>query len=516
VKRLNKIGHVFHSEGIYEPDKILVTLLEDKESPKRTDFVIVKIGDKEVLFQVLSPLFEYDGFGYEKEAIQKDMWESTFDNEKLRRGILAKQIGFFGKDGNLQPYLDAIPPMSPVFLPSKEKIEEIILPKAEYKLKIGKRYPKEDIEIYLDLERVLRQGMLITGGIGTGKTTTLGSVLYNLLKIEKLNPKILLIDPDGELGSSDLIKLANEKDGYVQVSCDKKSSFVRETSYDPNSFKKEFEKIFGEGANSKIIKTIQGCAISAQKDDFSLTMKNFRDLINMYTMNEEMKEKILSKWDKVENKVLSKETIKGDFNIPDLVKRNTIVHIDGSTSPDFDNFLYATLVALESCFNEAVKNKSFGLISIIDEAHLLAPQFAEDQIGDPGTHKELTKLLKSRIATTGPRNGMSLWLTTQRLAKLDKTLSTQTGQNMIAHSCEDVDFKRLADIVGPQYAESARFLPRGRALVKSTGLKLFNAPVLVHIMKEISVKSAETSLLNRWKKSFETKQQKMKDAKSFM
>jgi len=516
VKHLNKIGYVFNLEGVYGPDKVFVTLLENVESPKRTDFIIVKIGEKEVLFQVIDPLFEYESYGYEKEAIQKGMWEKTFDEEKLRRGIVAKQIGFFDEDGNLQPYLDAIPPMTPVFLPSKEKIEEIILPKAEYKLKIGKRYPKEDIEIYLDLERVLRQGMLITGGIGTGKTTTLGSVLYNLLKMENISPKILLIDPDGELGSDDIINLANEREGYIQVQCGKKSNFRRESSYDPNAFKSKFEKIFGIGPNSSIIKTIFECAKLAQKDDYPLTMKNFKEIILKYCINEEIKNEILSLWDKYENKVLSQEMQRSNFNIPELVKRHTIVHIDGSTSPDFNNFLYASLVALESCFNEAVKNKDFGLIAVIDEAHLLAPQFAEDQIGDPSIHKELTKLLKSRIATTGPRNGMSLWLTTQRLAKLDKTLSTQTGQNLIAHSCEDVDFKRLGDIVGPQYANSARFLPRGRALIKSTGLKLFNAPVLVHIKKEINVKSAETSLLKRWKRNFEIRKQKMKDAKSFM
>ena len=516
MKILNKIGHVFHIEGYYGPDEILVTLLEEKESPKKTDFIMIDVSGKEILFQVVTPMFEYDSFGYEKEAIQKGIWEKAFDEEKLRRVIKARQIGFFDEYGNLQPYLDAIPPMSTAYMPSKEKIEEIILPKAKYKLKIGKRYPKEDIEIYVDLERVLRQGMLITGGVGTGKTTTLGTALYNLLKMKNLSPKILLIDPDGELGSQDVINLANEREGYVQVSCEKKSDFVRGSSYDVNSFKNKFEKIFAMGPTSKIIKTISACANSAQKDDIPLTVNNFTKIIEKYCINNESKEDILELWKKYEDRVLGQERTKGGFNIPDLIRRNTIVHIDGSTSSDFDNFLYASLVALESCFNEAINDKSFGLIAVIDEAHLIAPQFSEDQIGDYNIHKELTKLLKSRIATTGPRNGMSLWLTTQRLAKLDKTLSTQAGQNMIAHSCEDVDFKRLIDIVGPEYAMSAKFLPRGHALVKSAGLKIFNAPLLIHIKKEIDVKSAETSLLNRWNKDFEKRKQKKEDAKTFM
>ena len=513
---MEKIGHVFHMEGIYEPDEIVAVLVEGKESPQRTDFVIVNVDGKEVLFQVVSPLFEYEGFGYEKEAIQKGMWEKTFDDDKLRRAIRARQIGFFDEYGNLQPFLNAIPPMSPVYLPPKEKIESIILPSAEYKLKLGKRYPKEDIEIYVDLERVLRQGLLITGGVGTGKTTTLGSILYNLLRIEGLNPKILLIDPDGELGSEDIINLANEREGYVQISCDKKSDFVRSGTYNVKAFKSKFEKIFNLAANSKIIKTISECASSAQKDDVPLTMGNFRTIVEKYCINNETKEEILSLWDKYENSVLSKEKMSGGINIPDLVKRNTIVHIDGSTTPDFNNFLYASLVALESCFNEVIRDKNFGLVAIIDEAHLLAPQFSEDQIGDSEIHKELTKLLKSRIATTGPRNGMSLWLTTQRLAKLDKTLSTQTGQNLIAHSCEDVDFKRLSDIVGYEYARSAKFLPKGHALVKSAGLKLRGVPILIHVKKEINVKSSETSLIKRWKKSYEERKQKIEDAKSFI
>jgi len=193
----------------------------------------------------------------------------------------------------------------------------------------------------------------------------------------------------------------------------------------------------------------------------------------------------------------------------------TIVHIDGSTTDDFNNFLHASFVALSDSFDAAIRGE-VGLIAVIDEAHMLAPQSNEDFIGDHRLHKDIKNLLKSRIATTGPRNAMSLWLTTQRLAKLDKTLTTQTGQNLLAHGCEDVDFNRLIEIVGNEYANSARALPKGHALVKSTGLKLFGAPILVGIEKTINVKSADTSLLNRWERDYEKRIQTAKDAKQFM
>jgi len=87
---------------------------------------------------------------------------------------------------------------------------------------------------------------------------------------------------------------------------------------------------------------------------------------------------------------------------------------------------------------------------------------------------------------------------------------------LLAHSCEDVDFNRLKEIVGDEYAESARMLPKGHALVKSTGLRIFNAPVLVSIYRKISVRSAGTSLLNRWKDDYARTKKNSDDSKAFM
>lgn len=529
---MKPIGHVFQETGLYSPDEVIVTLLEGTESPKRTDFIFVEIDkpsaspmesketvnkDKakcHVLFQVLSPLYEYEGFGFEKEAISRGQWLQVFDREKLRRAVIAKQLGYFDENKNLQPYLDAIPPMSPAFMPSSDEIKDMILPSAEHRLVVGTRYPKKDMEVYIDLERVLRQGMLITGGVGTGKTTTLGTMMHNLLGMKGIEPHVLLIDPDGELGSDELRRLADSRKGYIQLSCEKRSMFVREALQNPSAFREMMCEAFGIKKITDEGKALYNCAKLAQNSDVPLSPKNFEEIADFHK-NEETKEELLKLWEENKAAVLAQVSTKGAYNVPELVGRKTIVHLDGSTTKDFNNFLYAALVSLENCFNAAVR-REVGLIAVIDEAHLLAPQNREDAVGDRELHREMNALLKSRVATTGPRNGMGLWLTTQRLAKLDKTLSTQTGQNLIAHSCEDVDFNRLKEIVGDEYAESARMLPKGHALVKSSGLRIFNAPVLVSIEKKVGVRSAGTSLLNRWREDYANSKKNSEDAGAFM
>jgi hypothetical protein len=511
---MQQIGHVFQEEGIYGPDQVVITLLDDVESPKRTDFLFVETEKGRVLFQVISPLFEYEGFGFEKEAIAHGRWTQIFDSEKLRRAVIAKQLGCFDSSMGIQPYLDAIAPMSKAFVPSSEEIKDIILPNVEHRLDIGLRYPRKDIRIYVDLERVLRQGLLITGGVGTGKTTTLGTMIFNLLSTKDIEPHLLLLDPDGELGSDEIRKIADSRKGYIQLSCGKRSLFVRESSETPSAFAKLMCEAFGISETAKEGKAIRSCARLAQNSDIQLSPKNFTEILS-FLNNEETKELLTKRWEESKGIALSMVSPKNAYDVPELVGKKTIVHIDGSTTKDFNNFLHAALVSLENCFNAAVR-REIGLIAVIDEAHLLAPQNESDYVGDEGLHKNLASLLKSRIATTGPRNGMGLWLTTQRLAKLDKTLSTQTGQNLIAHGCEDVDFLRLKEIVGDQYAESARMLPKGHALVKSTGLRIFNAPVLVSIEKKISVRSSETSLLNRWKQDFVKSKTQRHDAGAFM
>jgi len=101
------------------------------------------------------------------------------------------------------------------------------------------------------------------------------------------------------------------------------------------------------------------------------------------------------------------------------------------------------------------------------------------------------------IATTGPRNGMPLFIATQRLSEVDKFISTQMGQNIFAFRVEDVDLERLRSIMGSDIAYSARLLPRGYCIYKGHALKI-QRPVICVVDKEADVASVGKDLLTRW------------------
>ena len=101
------------------------------------------------------------------------------------------------------------------------------------------------------------------------------------------------------------------------------------------------------------------------------------------------------------------------------------------------------------------------------------------------------------IATNGGRNGVGLWIVTQRLATVDKTVVTQCANNIICHSLEDLDRQRLAEIVGDEFSRLIGDLPQGEAIVKGTALKC-RFPIWVKVLPEVYPASATTTPMSRF------------------
>ncbi|MEM2875864.1 MAG: hypothetical protein QXL67_02795, partial [Candidatus Bathyarchaeia archaeon] len=91
-----------------------------------------------------------------------------------------------------------------------------------------------------------------------------------------------------------------------------------------------------------------------------------------------------------------------------------------------------------------------------------------------------------------------LWVVTQRLATVDKTIITQCANNIVSHSLEDIDKKRLQEVVGDQFVELLGSLPQGEAIVKGTALKC-RFPILVKVEPELRPTSAATPPMSRFR-----------------
>ena len=102
-----------------------------------------------------------------------------------------------------------------------------------------------------------------------------------------------------------------------------------------------------------------------------------------------------------------------------------------------------------------------------------------------------------QIATNGGRNGIGLWIVTQRLATVEKTVITQCANNIICHRLEDIDKHRLVEIMGQEFTRTISELPPGEAIIKGTAL-ICKFPIWTKIIPEVLPSSASTTPMSRF------------------
>ncbi len=173
------------------------------------------------------------------------------------------------------------------------------------------------------------------------------------------------------------------------------------------------------------------------------------------------------------------------------IRDNTVTIIDCSSklASNQKGVMYSKCFSLFKTLLEVAQSKErFACVLVIDEAHFFVPQTS---IFHPIGFKAEVKKILQEIATIGPRNLLAPWVSTQRLAAVNKTLSTQMGQNILAFNLEDVDKNRLEEIVG-RHIRNVEKLHPGECWVKSLSLK---TPQIVRINIRDYPKSGETSFV---------------------
>jgi hypothetical protein len=151
---------------------------------------------------------------------------------------------------------------------------------------------------------------------------------------------------------------------------------------------------------------------------------------------------------------------------------------------------------LSRIFGEALENRKFGCIIVLEEAMYYAPQRGVFDIGEKDSRGKLLGVIKE-IATNGGRNGVGLWVVTQRLSTVEKTVVTQCANNVVCHSLEDVDKTRIVEILGSEFAELIGDLPPGEAIVKGTSLKC-RFPIWVKVLAEVYPASSISTPMSRF------------------
>ncbi|MBS7619555.1 ATP-binding protein [Candidatus Bathyarchaeota archaeon] len=485
------IGFTYSQTGDYPIEQITIVTRKGQELAKG-DLVFINHprNNLPVVYQVTKVYPRKRVRSYEETLLSEGRVLNDFDSTMHAE---AYQWGWIDEDDRIRPLRHPPPPNTPVFRAGREIISEFTKPNGQWKLFLGID-PSTDLEIELGVYSLIRQSCLICGAVGTGKTTTAISMIARAVR---LTPPVrfFVIDKDGEYSS--LIDFLTP-DNVLRVPW---IHFFQPSDIPWEDYMFEFgwQKSWW---NTKILmKALKILYASSSK----VTKTNLRKAIEYVHPEALGFSKKADEFEGYRQQVIN--AVNGSKLIPegdlspldpvDLLKEKKIVIMDLSHSKDtWSQKQIVVAQVLRRIFNESLENKSFGSCIVLEEAMYYAPQKGVFEIGTKESRARLLSVVKE-IATNGGRNGVGLWVVTQRLATVEKTIITQCANNIICHSLEDLDKQRLGEVVGEEFTKLIGDLPPGEAIVKGTALKC-RFPIWVRIVPELYPASTTSTPMSRF------------------
>ncbi|MFQ5975698.1 MAG: hypothetical protein ACE5J5_05235 [Candidatus Hydrothermarchaeales archaeon] len=383
--------------------------------------------------------------------------------------ILVKGLEKMDEPGEYSPFVDQIErgailrDISPDFMTDFMHTPETLI----NPIPIGRFYYGG--KAYLGLHTLGRQGMLIVGGVGQKKTSSLLSIIETTIeKTEKLS--FVIIDLNDEYGTENLVRLSEKRNGFLKIPVEalKEPSTMSIEEFDEFCIKHGLKGSGKADHRRQFVGSAYG--YEAEGNTIELSKVCFFEIANkMY--NKEKQVDVLSWIKELPDVIFETDGSLEIMNVLEVIRNNTVTLIDCSSklASSQKGAMYTKCSCLfKALIDIAQTAKRFPCVLVIDEAHFFAPQTS---VFNPVGFKPEVKKILLEIATIGPRNLLAPWVSTQRLAAVNKTLSTQMGQNILAFNLEDVDKIRLEEIVGKQSRNVEKLQP-GECWVKSLGLKI--------------------------------------------
>lgn len=486
------VGFTYSETGKYCLEEIKIVLLRGIELA-RGDLIYVNHPKKglPVVYQVIR-VFPYKRVREYEEVLLKD-GRIIMDSEDTTIHVEAYQWGWIDEDESLRPLRYPLPPNIPVYLAKRNIIAQFTKPNGDWKLFLGTD-PSTDLDVELGVYHLIRQCCLICGAVGTGKTTTAVSMVARGVC---LNPPVrfIIIDKDGEYTS------LTSRLGQDKVLVVPWMRFFQPSSIPWEDFIGEFgwQKTWW---NTKIFMKALKILYSQKTPINKKNLLKVISYVNADDLGYLKKENDFENYkQQVINAVNSSKLIPEGYLKPldpvDLLKEKHVVIMDLSKGKDTWAQKHIVVAqVIRRIFNEALENQKFGCIILLEEAMYYAPQRGVFEIGEKESRGKILSVVKE-VATNGGRNGVGLWIVTQRLATVEKTVVTQCANNIICHSLEDLDRQRLAEIVGNDFAQLIGDLVQGEAIVKGTALKC-RFPIWVKVIPEVYPDSAITTPMSRF------------------
>lgn len=351
--------------------------------------------------------------------------------------------------------------------PAHDDFLKQILGLKQQGLYLGLLEGKDNLKAFIDPKKLITQHLAVLAKSGAGKSYALGVLLEELAEMKV---PVVIVDPHGEYSS---IKSANkhtDDEKYFKtygISPKAYRSQVREFAVN-TSINMDAEQLrlpipqtastLIESLPFKITNTQKGLLYNAI-DELRKKKSKFRfsDVVEELEFAESA-----SKWNLItglrnlaNTRLFSFEPTSADS----IVKQGqlTIINLKGA-SPDMQQMVAQALASI--LFEMRKTNQLPPFFMIIEEAHNFCPErgFGEAQS---------SRIIRT-IASEGRKFGLGIAIVSQRSARVDKSVLSQTGSQIILQVTNPNDLKAVShsfEGVSSETEDEIKNLPIGKALV---------------------------------------------------
>ncbi len=393
-------------------------------------------------------------------------------------------LGYLNSKGLVENILEPFLIGTEVLYANDDFVKSIVMLKGAVGGFIGKLKGR-DININLDLQKLLTKHLAVLAKSGAGKSYFVGCLLEEI--IERKVP-LLLIDTHGEYVS---LKEKNNSDFDISRMAEFNihptgyAPFIVEygnIEFNPSAKELKFKDQLNpqeiiEMLPSKLSSSQENLLFSVMKDKDSL---NFDELIYLLEIEESP----------VKNQVINViQTLKRynlfssngvDFNELIQSGRCSIINLRG-ISPEVQEIIVSKL--LKDLFELRKKNQIPPFFCVIEEAHNFCPERSFGQT-------KSSNIIRN-IASEGRKFGLGLGVISQRPARIDKSVLSQVTTQVILKVTNPNDLKAIMNSVEGITSESEaeiQNLPIGSAMV--TGI--VDMPLFVNVRPRKSKHGGES------------------------
>jgi hypothetical protein len=492
VRRAEVVGNVF-SRSVYGIDKIFITLRQGKKLPLGSYVFVLDDDGLPIVYQVASPEYYRYGYDFEKRLIA---YGRTVKDDSYTYDCTGILVGKLYEDGRIEPPRYPVPPLAEVYLCTPELVKMITEPEEEPKVRIGID-PLTKEPVHIKLRPLIRQGLLISGAQGTGKTTALLTLIVRSLEAFN-NLAFLILDWTGEFEAL----INSEYARRFRMSAVTWDAFVTALKTEDPELLVRLVESEDPRVKGAVHEALFSASVVCRKEGLPLTKDNLKKKLAGLPHRTDIIQIAMSVIDKSSH--IPKEPPKTAWTRQRFIREveeNNVVIVDFTTTSDpqvpddIDLKLQVATSLANAVWEEATRRKDFGCVVVSDEAHRIAPERAYG-----GVYAEKMDPVWIRLATEGGRNGCPLWFVARRLSLVSKAVTTELQQNFICFNVEDVDRERVRQDLGETFASLLGALPPGEAIMKSAvGFKIPGQVVHVKFDLVLRPSSAKYGLEERFK-----------------